>query len=60
MTTVVNFYFRADNSRYPLLLLAPRLHCVPPLRCGVTAAIAAADKFFQKVPIPKISTIFAP
>lgn len=60
MTTVVNFYFRADNSRYPLILLAQRLHCVPPLRCGVPAAIAAADKLQQKAQLFKISVIFAP
>ena len=60
MTIVVNIYFRADNSRYPLLLLAQQLHCVPPLRCGVTAAIAAADKMQQKALILKISVIFAP
>lgn len=35
----------ADISRCPLIRLARRLHCVPPPRCGVSTAIAAAVTF---------------
>ncbi|WP_027375857.1 hypothetical protein [Kaistella palustris] len=40
--TWVSKVFWADNSRYPLILLTARLHCVAPRSSGVTASIAAA------------------
>ena len=46
---MIGIFFWADNSCYPLILLARSLHFVPLPRCGVTATITAAVSFAYKV-----------
>lgn len=57
MIADIIIFFGADNSRYPLILINRRLHCVSPPLSGVTASIAAADSAKNKTDFPEFKLI---